>query len=55
MMRDDPIRRVPMALSSLGALALAVIPLPAAVDVFRPDLLVLVVFFWRSSRPAPAV
>ena len=29
MMRDDPIRRMPMALSSLVALALAVVPLPA--------------------------
>jgi rod shape-determining protein MreD len=51
MMRDDPIRRVPMALSSLGALALAVIPLPVTLDVFRPDLLVLVVFFWSIESP----
>ena len=35
MMRDDPIRRVPMALSSLGGLALAVIPLPATLEIGR--------------------
>jgi rod shape-determining protein MreD len=51
MMRDDPIRRLPMALSALVALALAVIPLPGAVDVFRPDLLVLVVFYWSIEAP----
>jgi rod shape-determining protein MreD len=51
MMRDDPVRRLPMALSSLVALALAVIPLPMALDVFRPDLLVLVVFYWSIESP----
>ncbi|MGA2188484.1 MAG: rod shape-determining protein MreD [Steroidobacteraceae bacterium] len=51
MMRDDPIRRLPMALSSLVALALAVLPLPAAVDALRPDFLVLVVFYWSIESP----
>ena len=51
MMRDDPAVRLPMALSALVALALAVLPLPAAVDAFRPDFLVLVVFYWSIESP----
>jgi rod shape-determining protein MreD len=51
MMRDDQVRRLPMALSSLGALALAIIPLPTVLDVLRPDFLVLVVFYWSIESP----
>lgn len=51
MMRDNRIRRLPMALSALVALALAVIPLPATLDVLRPDFLVLVVFYWSIESP----
>ena len=52
MMRDNQrVRRLPMALSALVALALAVIPLPAVVDTFRPDFLVLVVFYWSIESP----
>jgi rod shape-determining protein MreD len=51
MMRDDQVRRLPMALSALGALALAIIPLPTVLDVLRPDLLVLVVFYWSIESP----
>jgi rod shape-determining protein MreD len=51
MMRETRIRRMPMALSALVALALAVIPLPAALDAFRPDFLVLVVFYWSIESP----
>ncbi len=51
MMRENRIRRLPMALSASLALALAVIPLPAAVDAFRPDFLVLVVFYWSIVSP----
>jgi rod shape-determining protein MreD len=40
-----------MALSALVALAFAVIPLPTAIDAFRPDLLVLVVFYWSIESP----
>ncbi len=46
MMREARIRRMPMALSALVALALAVVPLPSVLDAFRPDFLVLVVFYW---------
>jgi rod shape-determining protein MreD len=51
MMRDEAVRRLPMVLSALVALALAVIPLPEAVDAFRPDFLVLVVFYWSIESP----
>jgi rod shape-determining protein MreD len=51
MMRDTRIRRLPMALSALVALALAILPLPAVVDPFRPDFLVLVVFYWSIESP----
>ncbi|MGO9515363.1 MAG: rod shape-determining protein MreD [Steroidobacteraceae bacterium] len=51
MMRDTRIRRLPMALSALVALALAVLPLPSALDVLRPDFLVLVVFYWSIESP----
>ncbi|HMK85956.1 MAG TPA: rod shape-determining protein MreD [Steroidobacteraceae bacterium] len=51
MMREERIRRMPMALSALVALALAVLPLPTALDVLRPDFLVLVVFYWSIESP----
>jgi rod shape-determining protein MreD len=51
MMRETRIRRMPMALSALVALALAVVPLPAVLDAFRPDFLVLVVFYWCIESP----
>ena len=51
MMRDNRVRRLPMALSALVALAFAVMPLPTALDAFRPDLLVLVVYYWSIESP----
>jgi rod shape-determining protein MreD len=51
MMRDDRISRLPMLLSAVVALALAVIPLPSALDALRPDFLVLVVFYWSIESP----
>src|SRR5713101_2090328 len=51
MMRDTRIRRLPMALSALVALALAVLPLPSVLSAFRPDFLVLVVFYWSIESP----
>jgi rod shape-determining protein MreD len=51
MMRDTRIRRMPMALSALVALALAILPLPAVLDAFRPDFLVLVVLYWCIESP----
>jgi rod shape-determining protein MreD len=51
MMRENRDRRVPMALSSLIALALMIVPLPDTIDAFRPDFLVLVVFYWSIESP----
>jgi len=51
MMRDNRIRRLPMALSSLVALALAVMPLPSILEAFRPDFLVLVALYWSIESP----
>ena len=51
MMRETRIRRLPMALSSLVTLALAVLPLPNALEAFRPDFLVLVVLYWSIESP----
>lgn len=51
MMRETRIRRLPMALSALIALALAVLPLPDVLQPLRPDFLVLVVFYWCIESP----
>jgi rod shape-determining protein MreD len=51
MMRETRLRRLPMALSALVALALAVLPLPSVLEAFRPDFLVLVVFYWCIEQP----
>src|SRR5271169_3831206 len=51
MMREEKVRRVPMLVSALVALALAVIPLPSVLDQLRPDFLVLVVFYWSIESP----
>jgi rod shape-determining protein MreD len=51
MMRDNRIRRLPVALSALVALGLAILPLPNFLGPFRPDFLVLVVFYWSIAVP----
>jgi rod shape-determining protein MreD len=51
MMRETRVRRLPMLLSALVALALAVLPLPSALEWFRPDFLVLIVFYWCIESP----
>jgi rod shape-determining protein MreD len=51
MMREEQVRRMPMVISTVGALALAIIPLPNALDALRPDFLVLVVFYWSIESP----
>lgn len=42
---------VPVALSLLVALALTIIPLPAAVDPLRPDWVPLVMIYWALTLP----
>jgi len=51
MMRETRIRRLPMALSALVALALAILPLPDVLEPLRPDFLVLVVLYWCIESP----
>jgi rod shape-determining protein MreD len=51
MMREERIRRWPVAMSALVALTLAILPLPKVLDAFRPDFLVLVVFYWSIESP----
>ena len=51
MMREEKVRRLPMLISAVVALALAVIPLPSVADQLRPDFLVLVVFYWSIESP----
>jgi rod shape-determining protein MreD len=51
MMRESRIRRLPVLLSSLVALALAVLPLPPLLESLRPDFLVVVVLYWSIEAP----
>src|SRR5271169_1615562 len=51
MMHDNRIRRFPMLLSALVALALAILPLPDVLEPLRPDFLVLVVLYWCIESP----
>jgi rod shape-determining protein MreD len=51
MMRESRIRRIPVVLSALVALALAIVPLPTVMETVRPDFLVLVVFYWSIAQP----
>jgi rod shape-determining protein MreD len=51
MIRDQRIRRMPMTLSALVALTLAIVPLPQILQILRPDFLVLVVFYWSIAAP----
>jgi rod shape-determining protein MreD len=51
MMRETRIRRLPMALSALVALGLAILPLPSLLDALRPDVLLLVVLYWSIEQP----
>jgi rod shape-determining protein MreD len=51
MMRESRIRRLPVLLSALVALALAILPLPALLESLRPDFLVVVVLYWSIEAP----
>jgi len=51
MMREERIRRMPVVISALVALTLAILPLPKLLDPFRPDFVVLVVFYWSIESP----
>jgi rod shape-determining protein MreD len=51
MMRDTRARRMPMVISAVTALALAIFPLPDLLGPLRPDFLVLVVYYWSIELP----
>jgi rod shape-determining protein MreD len=51
MMRETRIRRIPMLLSALVGLGLAILPLPKVLEPVRPDFLVLVVLYWSIEQP----
>ena len=51
MMRETRIRRLPMALSALVTLGLAILPLPSVLEALRPDFLVLVALYWSIEQP----
>lgn len=54
MMRESRITVVPIVLSALVALGLAIVPLPTPAESFRPDLLVLTVLYWSIAQPRAA-
>lgn len=51
MMRDNRLRRLPVLLTALIAVALAILPLPGLLEPLRPDFLVLVVYYWSIEVP----
>jgi rod shape-determining protein MreD len=51
MRRGESGDLLPASVSVLCALALAIVPLPDALQAFRPDWVVLVVIFWSLMAP----
>ena len=41
-----------IALTFLGAFALAILPLPAALEIYRPEWVTLVLIYWAMALPA---
>ena len=50
-MSDRNARRVPIILSILAALTLTIVPLPDAVEVYRPDWVALTLIYWAITLP----
>lgn len=44
-------RRLPVLLSIVVALMLSIVPLPAAVEAFRPDWVALTLIYWAMTLP----
>jgi rod shape-determining protein MreD len=44
-------RRLPVLLSIVAALMLSIVPLPAAIEVFRPDWVALTLIYWAMTLP----
>lgn len=51
MSRDRASRRFPVLMSFLVGLILTIMPLPEAIDHFRPDWLALLVIYWAMQLP----
>ena len=51
MNRDRASRRWPIIMSMLVGLMLTMMPLPGAIEAFRPDWLALLVIFWAMQLP----
>jgi rod shape-determining protein MreD len=44
-------RRLPVLLSIVAALMLSIVPLPAAIESFRPDWVALTLIYWAITLP----
>jgi len=51
MTRDRAVRRLPILLSIVFALLLAIVPLPDAADPYRPDWVALTLIYWAMNLP----
>ena len=51
MTRDRASRRLPVLMSLVVGLMLTIMPLPTALDLFRPDWLAIFVIFWAMQLP----
>lgn len=51
MNRDRASRRMPVIMSFVFGLMLTIMPLPDAIDVFRPDWLAMLVVYWAMQLP----
>ena len=51
MSRDRASRRLPVLMSFIVGLMLTIMPLPSALEAFRPDWLAMLVIFWAMQLP----
>ncbi len=51
MNKGGAARHVPVIVTVIVALALTMLPLPRAIDAFRPDWLTLILIFWALALP----
>lgn len=51
MSPDRPSRRLPVIITFIVGLMLAIMPLPDSLQAFRPDWLALLVIFWAMQLP----
>mgnify|MGYP001814030865 CR=1 FL=1 len=51
MSRDSASRRLPVMITLIVGLMLTIMPLPDAIEAFRPDWLALLMIFWAMQLP----